>query len=878
MFCARALSQNIYNQEVSTIQSTHRQLDIKNFLIAMSENPGGRIGGGKFSSELENKQSDQSKKPKRGLFPITFKVASPELSILRGSTLLRVNFYLKEQAQNNLDRVNSYGEEQISSSALKYYQEGIEKIKQIGSLELLRESVKDFSDALKKDGNFSEAYVGRGIAYSELASDSGQESRYYYRAIEDFTTALSVQPKFSSDSKRYVEPLLGRGTIYVRLGDTEKALEDFTEALERNSNFYDAYLSRANVYEEKGEYLKAIDDLNKALDLNLDYPAAYLALGHIRNQMGDYEKAIVDLQNVINSDEKDAIYYTPQAFFEKGISNLNLGNANKAIADFSTSIKAVNQVSEEADLRLSCARISCADISGDVFYQLGIAYDSLGKTSDAVNAYSNSLRSGSSHTAEALYKRGFNYLGVGENDKAISDFTDLIEMKNEDFLEAIYYRGLAHLQNQDFSLALIDLNQMINSDSTFVEAYIARGRTHFFLGDKSQAEEDFKRAMSKLEELEKHPELDVYYGDLYYSEELYENAINSYRRSISLDQKSAQAYLGIGKVKYQLKEYLESISAINQAIQLTSSELSDSDKQKRHFCDAYYTRGLSYQGMNKFKEALKDFEEASSCIFSNSPLNRAVDFSSTDISFHKGEVEFFLNDYLSSARDLSHVIKEQHKKYEREKNSVYDLAYYYSGVSNYRLGKYSESKEYLESFLELQPEFSEVHFIHYLLGSIELNLHRYQKAIEHSNDSLNLEPGYSKAYILRGTAKLQMNDYQGAINDFDKLIELGAEINLSEIRLLRGKAYYYLDQKRAYEKAVDDFNFVFNSSIKNRLESLLLKSKSYYKLKQYSTNSSGSKGKEIDINSAPEIEIENFIKKTIQTVSEGSKRISEDLM
>lgn len=59
------------------------------------------------------------------------------------------------------------------------------------------------------------------------------------------------------------------------------------------------------------------------------------------------------------------------------------------------------------------------------------------------------------------------------------------------------------------------------------------------------------------------------------------------------------------------------------------------------------------------------------------------------------------------------------------------------------------------------PLNAEISIRNYLLRTVA----KYSKAIK-------VKPDQSKAYYCRGTAKYQLDDYQGAINDFSKAIDL----------------------------------------------------------------------------------------------------------
>ena len=48
----------------------------------------------------------------------------------------------------------------------------------------------------------------------------------------------------------------------------DRAIEDYTKAIELNPNYTDAYYNRSLVYNYKGDLDRALNDLNRAIQLN----------------------------------------------------------------------------------------------------------------------------------------------------------------------------------------------------------------------------------------------------------------------------------------------------------------------------------------------------------------------------------------------------------------------------------------------------------------------------------------------------------------------------------------------------------------------------------------------------------------------------------
>ena len=78
-------------------------------------------------------------------------------------------------------------------------------------------------------------------------------------------------------------------------------------------------------------------------------------------------------------------------------------------------------------------------------------------------------------------------------------------------------------------------------------------------------------------------------------------------------------------------------------------------------------------------------------------------------------------------------------------------------------------------------------------GNAKDNLQDYRGAIEDYNKAIKINPQYAEAYYNRGNAKDDLEDYRGAIEDFNKAIKIipqdaGAFYN-------RGVAKYKLGDK-----------------------------------------------------------------------------------
>lgn len=141
-----------------------------------------------------------------------------------------------------------------------------------------REAVSIFNRAIVIWPGFAEAYLNRGIAERNL----GQEER----AASDLDKASDLDPNLA---RAYDE----RGRIYLAKGDTRRAIGEFTKSI-RIQPTTDGYYQRGLTYEALGEHQKAVADYDDAIAEMRDAPYAYRARALAKDGLGDVEGARAD--------------------------------------------------------------------------------------------------------------------------------------------------------------------------------------------------------------------------------------------------------------------------------------------------------------------------------------------------------------------------------------------------------------------------------------------------------------------------------------------------------------------------------------------------------------------------------------------------------
>jgi tetratricopeptide (TPR) repeat protein len=265
--------------------------------------------------------------------------------------------------------------------------------------------------------NLIRAYINRGNAWFSKSD--------YDKAIADFTKAIEIDPK---DADAHYN----RGVAWQRKSDYNKAIADFTKAIEIDPKDADAYHSRGFAWEEKGDLAKAIADYTKAIEINPKNADAYRDRGSAWGKKGDCNKAIGDLTKAIEINPKDAYAYN------------NRGNAWYRKGDPDAYYPSYNQV-------------------------LGIVWRKNEDNVKAILDYTKAIEINPKY-ASAYYGRGNAWYTKGDYDKAILDYTKAIEI-NPRNADAYYGRGLAWGKKSNHGKVIADCTKAIEIDPKYANAY-----------------------------------------------------------------------------------------------------------------------------------------------------------------------------------------------------------------------------------------------------------------------------------------------------------------------------------------------------------------------------------------------------------------------
>jgi len=228
---------------------------------------------------------------------------------------------------------------------------------------------------------------------------------------------ISVMPEtewekteFRKSQIKKAEDLRKRADEQLKKKNNDWAIADYTEAIRLNSNDAIAYNGRGNAHLKKKNYTLAISDWERALNLD---PNLTKTRGNINNTRKQLQQEQLQQQQKLERQQREQRQKWEQQkkaqdFFVEGKKNINIGNYNRAISDFTEAIK----------LDPNCY---------DAYFYRGWAYGETKRYVNSIADYTQYIKIYPNSSA-AYYNRGIVYYNKGKYDMAITDFEAVLRI------------------------------------------------------------------------------------------------------------------------------------------------------------------------------------------------------------------------------------------------------------------------------------------------------------------------------------------------------------------------------------------------------------------------------------------------------------------
>jgi len=273
-------------------------------------------------------------------------------------------------------------------------------------------------------------------------------------------------------------------------------------------------------------------------------------------------------------------------------------------------------------------------------------------------------------------------------------------------------------------------------------------------------------------------------GNLKFKEKDYNGAILEYSKAIEINPDFEKAYHNRALAHNKLENYNEAIKDYNKLIEINPINET-----------AYYNRGNAKRDLEDFKGAIIDYSKAIkinpnlalaykyrgiSRIRLQDNLDAIKDFSKAleinpndeTVYYSRGIVRIFFRDFDEAIQDFVKAVQinpNYDAAFKRINEAKRKLEFYDNFIKNHREEEYvGEMKDLFKFETEVNPYAD----AYYYNGMLKYELEDYLGAIEAFNKSIELKTICRElAYLNRGNARRSLGKYEDAMKDYDKVIE-----------------------------------------------------------------------------------------------------------
>lgn len=415
--------------------------------------------------------------------------------------------------------ISSFAQKNVKRPETYNYIRGVEAINNRNPEEAL--------DYLNKE---IEENPNNGYAFAWIGVVRDYQSEYG-RALTAINQALKHLPKKDKEYLSFAHGL--RANVYLNLGDTISALNDYGSAIKFTPDDENLYEKRAQVYYELQIYDLADADYLKIISINEGSVMGYMGLGRNANAQKDYNTAIKHYSHVIRlaNDYSSGYSFRAESYIALGkydnaiediIKALDINSDNKAYFLLLDVVKTSFQ-EVEAKLKIQSTKdpnngfwtyclgsiyeennrykkaIEQYEVSLNkdnlpvLHYRISCCYEALGNYYSAIKHIDFAIEMDSTNYDYVLVKADLLYES-GKTSDAILQLTKYIN-HYPDFYYGYYRRGFYRDNTNDVDGAIEDYSMSIVLEPKYAYAYLGRADMYRLKGEQSLANKDYKKVI-----------------------------------------------------------------------------------------------------------------------------------------------------------------------------------------------------------------------------------------------------------------------------------------------------------------------------------------------------------------------------------------------
>lgn len=566
----------------------------------------------------------------------------------------------------------------------------------------------------------------------------------------------------NKDFKKKAMDHFVNGSISEARGDYASAILEFQDALNLDPSAA-IYFSLGKNYLNLNKLSLAIQNASKAVELNPNQKEYFLLLSNIYSSAKQFDSAIVTLERAINLDSLNVeMYYKLARLYE----------ISKPLKAIETYEKITSIIGPDWNVLIHVAEL----------------YEKLGNLEAAVSSIENLVALDPANVGLQKILIDF-YQKANKLDQALETADDILELMPDD-LEARERKAQILILQNKWDLAAEEYNYMLMQKDVPLDIKIRIGASYFnrSLKDSSLAQvtKDFFQTIDK-DTLDW--QVKMFLGAVAINEKKDSVAIENFRIVIDLARWNVEAWVRLGGLYFDNRKYEEAVKVMDEAIDLFPDDftinlilgLSLAQLDKHSDAKPYLKKSVelnpndltslsSYAftlsqlkenelAVNYLKQALKInpddvnllgtlgmiYDAMKNWTVCDSVYQRALQIDSLNALVN--------NNYAYSLSEREERLDDALKMVRVAVDADSDNTSYLDTIGwvYYKLGNYSEAKNYLEKAIEIGGEKSVMldHLgdVMFKLGEIQKAKSLWQKAFDLDSTNVSLKSKIEKGEI-----------------------------------------------------------------------------------------------------------------------------------
>jgi tetratricopeptide (TPR) repeat protein len=303
----------------------------------------------------------------------------------------------------------------------------------------------------------------------------GGREETFHQAVAGLDDAIRLNP---GSTWSY----LTRARTWLLLEQPDRAVEDYTAALEIDPTLVDAYRERAGVRQARGQLDLALADRDAVTKLAPEDATAWTTRGDVELALGDDDAAIRAYDRAVELDPQQV-----EALIGRARAYAAQGELQRALADC------------QAAIQLDPDNVVAVGQRGDLLAAVGDQWAQW-RPKQAVEAYERAIGDYDQlielapRATEGYINRARVRVKLGQLDHAVEDYTRALRL-DRTLVDAYRERGLLREARHEFQLALADFEAVTELNPSDAQGYVGRGNALVALGDNFGALASYDRAL-----------------------------------------------------------------------------------------------------------------------------------------------------------------------------------------------------------------------------------------------------------------------------------------------------------------------------------------------------------------------------------------------